>query len=150
MSADETRQLVERYYGAPSADFYREDAEFHDMSQPRPLRGRDEIAAFLRMFHHDAFPGGSYEVRTVVAEDAHAAVEWVFRGVNTGSAMGGPATGRAVEFPGVSVYRVSGGAIDAVHVYYDTGRLATQLGLTGGRIPSTERERWFEWWRERG
>lgn len=150
MSAEQTRRLLESYFQSPSPDLYAEDAEFHDMSQPRPLRGRQEIGDFLRMFHEEAFPGGGYELRSLLVEESSAAAEWTFRGVNTGAAMGGPATGRAVEFHGSTHYQLSDGRITRARVYYDTGSLASQLGLTGSRLPNTERERWFEWWRERG
>jgi hypothetical protein len=39
MSAAENEQLVRRYFERVDADFYTEDAELHDMSQPEPLKG---------------------------------------------------------------------------------------------------------------
>lgn len=146
MSAKENHELVQRYFQGPNADFFTEDAQLHDTSQPQPLRGRTAIAAFLQMFLGEAFPDGAYELHNVITDQRCAMAEWTFRGTNTGPAMGDPPTGRLVEFSGVSVYEVQDGRFRRARIYYDTGRLADQLGFTGGRIPATERARWDEWW----
>lgn len=149
MSALANQQLVRDYFRNPSADAFTADALLHDTSQPHPLRGRDSIEAFLRMLLQEAFPDGAYEVHAVLADERCAMAEWTFRGTNTGPVMEFPATGRAVEFSGVSVYEFEGESFSHVRIYYDTGTLADQLGLTGGRIPVSERSRWTEWWAER-
>lgn len=150
MSAEANRQLLQEYFRQPDADFFAENAQLHDISQPRPLRGRDFIRAFLRLFLREAFPDGAYELHSLVADERFAVAEWTFRGTHTGSAMGAEPTGRRVEFSGVSVYEVEKGRFARARIYYDTGNLADQLGFVGGRIPSTERDRWTEWWEGEG
>ncbi len=148
MSAAENEQLVRRYFDDLDADFYSEDAELHDISQPRPLRGRQAIRAFLAMYLGEAFPEGAYEVNHVFADEQGAAVEWTFRGSNTGPLMGVPASLRAVEFSGVSVYRIDRGRFTHARIYYDSATVAEQLGLFGQRLPRSEREQWQHWWQE--
>lgn len=145
MPSQATQQLVREYFRSPSADFFAGEAQLHDTSQPRALRGREEIAAFLRLFR-EAFPDGAYELHTVLADGERAAAEWTFRGTHSGPAMEVPATGRSVEFSGVSVYEVEGSRFLRARIYYDTGTLADQLGFTGDRLPPSERSRWSEWW----
>lgn len=145
MPAERNREIIRGYLRRPTAEAYAQDAELHDTSQPAPFRGHAEIGAFLEMFL-EAFPEGEYELHSLLADGDAVAAEWTFRGVNRGSAMGHPPTGRAVEFAGASVYDLRDGRIQRARVYYDTGRLAEQLGLTGARIPASERLRWQEWW----
>lgn len=146
MSAQANQQLIRKYFQNVSADFFAEDAQLHDTSQPRPLKGRESIRAFLRIFLDEAFPDGAYELHSVIADERCGMAEWTFRGTNTGAVMDSPATGRSVEFSGVSVYEIEDGRFRRARIYYDTGNLAEQLGFTGGRIPQTERGRWTEWW----
>jgi steroid delta-isomerase-like uncharacterized protein len=149
MSAASNEQLIRRYFENVDADFYTENAELHDMSQPRPLKGRAAIRAFLQMYLGEAFPTGGYQVNRVFADDGGAAAEWTFRGSNTGPLMGVPPTQRAVEFSGVSVYEIEDGLFTRARIYYDSGALAEQLGLFGQRLPRSEREQWHHWWSER-
>ena len=149
MTARSNQQLVRDYLRELSADYFAEDAQLHDTSQPAPLRGRDSIRSFLRMFAGEAFPDGAYEVHNVVADDRCAVAEWTFRGTQSGPAMGAPATGRRVEFSGVSVYEIADGAFTRARIYYDTGTLADQLGFSGDRLPLSERSRWSDWWEGR-
>lgn len=148
MSAQANEKLIREYLASPSGEFFAENAQFHDISQPEPLRGRDSIRTFLKMFFGEAFPDGAYQLHSAIADDRHAMVEWTFRGTHTGSLMGAPPTGRVVEFSGVSVYEIENGKFARARIYYDTGNLADQLGLTGGRIPQTERIRWVDWWEQ--
>jgi steroid delta-isomerase-like uncharacterized protein len=150
MPAAENEQLVRRYFDRIDADFYSEDAELHDISQPHPLRGREAIRAFLTMYLDEAFPEGAYQVNRIFADEGGAAVEWTFRGANTGPLMGVPATLRAVEFSGVSVYEIEQGLLTRARIYYDSATLAEQLGLFGQRLPRSERDQWQDWWREQG
>lgn len=145
MPVQTNEQLVRDYFRSPGPEPFVEDAQLHDTSQPGPLRGRESIGAFLRMFH-DAFPDGAYELHHVVADAALCMAEWTFRGINTGPAMGVPPTGRRVEFSGVSVFEIQGGRFARGRIYYDTGTLADQLGLTGERVPRSERSAWADWW----
>ena len=43
-----------------------------------------------------------------------------------------PATGRSVDFPFVGVFKVEGGKISSIRLYYDQIEIFTQLGLVPG------------------
>jgi len=43
-----------------------------------------------------------------------------------------PATGKALDFPFVGVFRVEGGKISSIRLYYDQIEIFTQLGLMPG------------------
>jgi predicted ester cyclase len=58
-----------------------------------------------------AFPDLAVTDEFTVASGDIVAVRWTARGTNHGDYMGVPATGKPVEFTGVSMYRVEGGAI---------------------------------------
>lgn len=139
MSASHNQSLIRRYFAGIDADYYAEDAELHDMSQERPLRGRAAIREFLRMYLGEAFPEGEYQLHRVFADETGAAAEWTFRGTNSGPLLGVEPTHRAVEFSGVSLYDIADGLFTRVRVYYDTGALADQLGLVGHRLPRSVR-----------
>ena len=148
MSGRTHEQLLRDYFRQVSADYYTADAVLRDMSSPGPLHGREAIRRFLRMYLEEGFPDGRYELHRVMSDAGGVMAEWTFRGTNTGPLMGTEPTGRRVEFSGVSVYEVEGELFSRARIYYDTGALADQLGLTGGRVPPGERARWGEWWED--
>jgi predicted ester cyclase len=58
-----------------------------------------------------AFPNGYVTTEELIAEGEKVVERFSFRGTNTGSFMGAPATGKKVMFTGVSVFRVANGKI---------------------------------------
>jgi steroid delta-isomerase-like uncharacterized protein len=77
-----------------------------------------------------AFHDLSFEVVTVIAASAESvAVQWMMRGTHTGAMGPLNATGRTVVLPGVDVFRLRDGLIEAIEGYYDTGSLNRQLGI---------------------
>lgn len=132
MSAQDNIKIVQGYLANHDPRFMAEDATFQDYSQPEPLRGREAIGAMLDMFYHTAFSEARAEVRNLVADDRSVVLEFTFHGVNTGSLMGMPPTGRRVEVPMCAIYDVEGGIIRRARLYYDSATMARQLGLTPG------------------
>jgi heme-degrading monooxygenase HmoA len=55
--------------------------------------------------------------------------EWVMRGVNSGSMMGLPPTGRTVEVRGVDIAIVEDGKLRSVQGYFDSAEVPRALGL---------------------
>jgi steroid delta-isomerase-like uncharacterized protein len=79
------------------------------------------------------------ESRDVVlfADREHVVEEARYTGTHTGtwrdpSGVEIPATGRKLDFPFVGVFRVEGGKISAIRIYYDQIEVLTQLGLMPG------------------
>lgn len=129
MSAAETLRVVQEYLEGHAVEWLSEDVEFRDMTRPGPMRGRDEVAAFLGLFFGQVFSEARIEqVRLTPAEDRVCA-EWTFRGRHTGSLAGESPTGRNVVQPMACVYEVEGGEIRRARLYYDASGLAAQLGV---------------------
>ncbi len=78
-----------------------------------------------------AFPDGIWTVEDLVAGDDKVAVRWSFKGTQLGDlpVFGLPATGNAVSFAGITIYRVANGLITEIWDAYDKVPLLQQLGL---------------------
>src|SRR6201999_2601095 len=88
---------------------------YSDPTTPGPLTGA-AIGAYASGLW-GAFPDLSFEMERVMEGDGGVlSAEWVMRGVNSGSMMGLPPTGRAVEVRGVDIAVVEDGRLRH-HVY---------------------------------
>jgi steroid delta-isomerase-like uncharacterized protein len=76
-----------------------------------------------------AFPDLKITVDKQVAEGDLVAVRWTARGTNTGAGNGIPATGRAVEITGTTLFRIADGRIAEEWTSADSLGLMKQLGL---------------------
>ena len=126
----ETRRVFDAYAENHDPTYYAEDATFTDMSNPgQPVVGREAIGRFLATFYGRAF---SNAVPTEVAKlvDGNLVMlEFEFSGDHTGDLFGIPATGKHVEMPMMSVYRIDDGKIQWARLYYDSASLMRQLGM---------------------
>lgn len=93
----------------------------------------------------EAFPDLDITVEKQVAEQDLVAVHWTARGTNTGTGNGIPATGRAVEMTGTTLFRMDDGRIAEEWTCANSLGLMNQLGLlatpaappaTGGSSPA--------------
>jgi steroid delta-isomerase-like uncharacterized protein len=77
-----------------------------------------------------AFPDLSFEITSkgLVGENLVGA-QWTMRGVNNGSMMGLPPTGKSVMVLGADFIRIGGGKIQTVDGYFDSRDVPEQLGL---------------------
>ncbi|GAB3513901.1 hypothetical protein GCM10027400_22870 [Pseudoxanthomonas daejeonensis] len=76
-----------------------------------------------------AFPDLDITVDKQVAERELVAVRWSARGTNTGAGNGIPATGRAVQITGTTLFRMADGRIAEEWTCADSLGLMKQLGL---------------------
>jgi len=76
-----------------------------------------------------AFPDLKITVEKQVAERDLVAVHWTARGTNTGTGNGIPATGRAVEMTGTTLFRLDEGRIAEEWTCANSLGLMRQLGL---------------------
>ena len=137
MSAAETLRVVQGYLDGHAVEWLSEDVEFRDMTRPGPMRGRDEVAAFLKLFIGQVFSEARIEqVRLTPAEDRVCA-EWTFRGRHTGTLAGETPSGRDVAQPMACLYEVEGGEIRRARLYYDAAGLGTQLGIGASPAAAT-------------
>jgi steroid delta-isomerase-like uncharacterized protein len=79
-----------------------------------------------------AFPDARGTITSKVIEGHRGAAEIVWRGTNTGSLMGQPATGRAVTVRAVAVLETDGSKITRSSHYIDLAGMMAQLGQTTG------------------
>ncbi len=77
----------------------------------------------------EAFPDLNITVDLQVAENDLVAVSWTARGTNTGSGNGIPATGRAVQINGTTLFRLDDGKIAEEWTCANSLGLMRQLGL---------------------
>ena len=77
----------------------------------------------------EAFPDLNITVDRQVAERDLVAVRWTARGTNTGAGNGIPATGRAVQITGTTLFRMADGRIAEEWTCADSLGLMKQLGL---------------------
>ncbi len=77
---------------------------------PEPARSADEFKQVLRMVH-TAFPDLKLGFDDTVAEGDRVAVRWTLSGTHKGDMMGIPATGKAVRWTGMTMYRIVDGKV---------------------------------------
>ena len=77
----------------------------------------------------DAFPDLRITVEKQVAERDLVAVHWTARGTNTGTGNGIPATGRAVQITGTTLFRLDEGRIAEEWTCANSLGLMRQLGM---------------------
>jgi predicted ester cyclase len=94
------------------------------------FHGREEIVGMWRGWF-TAFPDVASETHRIFSSKGAFALEWTERGTNSGEfALAGthlPATGRRLEWTGISRYEVVAGLIDQVSYYIDPTPLMSIL-----------------------
>jgi steroid delta-isomerase-like uncharacterized protein len=113
------------------AKLYSADATYRDPEVE--LQGREAIAERARALEAP-FSGASYEVVSLLADGARAALEWRYQATNHGrillpSGTELPATAKDVDLRGISIFDFEDGRITAQRSYWDSFSLYHQLGL---------------------
>ena len=99
----------------------------HDGS-PQPLRGPEGFK-LLTLGFRSAFSDIRLEIEDMLAEGDKVAARWRFRGTNSGSFMGMPPTGKAVDVKATGIFRVVDGKVADNWVNLDFLGLMQQLGV---------------------
>ena len=79
-----------------------------------------------------AFPDLKMTVQMMLADADTVTVVWLAKGTNTGTGNGLPATGKAVDGRGITIWRIVGGRIREEWSEFDQLQLMQQLGLLPG------------------
>lgn len=128
-------QAIERWNAADRdgwAVLYTDDVAYEG-----PGGARISGLANLKEWYFDALltaapDRGSADV-VLFADGDHVVEQARYTGTHTGAwrTPDGeiPATGRTLDFPFVGVFRVEGGKISSIRIYYDQVEVFTQLGL---------------------
>lgn len=131
-STDPRKAVVRRFYGAFNDG--REDAlddllapDYLDFGGAPPREGVEAARANLRDLLA-GFDDVRFDIEDLLAEGDLVAVRWTGRMVHAREFLGYPATGRAVAFSGVTLYRLRGDRIVEAHPAQDLFGLVRQLG----------------------
>ncbi len=94
---------------------------------PAPVKGPEEFKQLVRIYL-TAFPDVHLSVHDVISSGDRVVVRWSSHGTNTGPYMGFPPTGRQMEMPGISIFRMEGDKVATEWEQFDTFDLMRQLG----------------------
>jgi predicted ester cyclase len=128
MAASET---IHRYIDAlidrgDYARFFAPDVRCSIEGTDQRATGPAEVEQMIRFMHEQAFDARP-ELKTLIVEGNHAAIEADFVGVHTGEFAGMPATGRSVRVPYAVVYDHEDETITALRLYMPMQALVAQL-----------------------
>ncbi len=143
LRAEFQRQIEALYTGDLTVDkVFTEDAEVVMPGRP-PIKGREAIADFVRLFLV-AFPDYALTIQSLVAEGDKIALEFNSAGTHTGPLrLPGrevPATGKRFSHAGVVIAtRDKNGKLTSYREYFDRLEFMIQLGLipTPARAPAS-------------
>ena len=133
MSTEQNKQLVERMLTVIGGDnaagienIFALNWVNHDPSLP-PMQGREGARQLVSLFA-SAFSSMYIHIEDAVSEGDKVACRFRFGGVNTGSFMGMPATGKKVEVTATGIFRIADGQLTDNWVNLDALGMMQQLG----------------------
>jgi len=77
---------------------------------PQIIRGTQMLRKVMEGFR-SAFPDSGIIIEEEIAEDDKVVIRWSFSGTHQGSLLGIPATGKKVNWTGITIYRIVDGKI---------------------------------------
>ena len=110
-------------------EMFAEEGVAHGLADETgaPLRGPANFRVFHSRFR-EAFPGVEVVVEDTISEGDKVAARCTVRARHEGNTLGFDATGRAVEFTGMTFSRVRGGKIVEAWNNFDFMSMYQQLG----------------------
>lgn len=120
-------------------EIFADDFVWH--SNDGPPMDREAWRQFVGAYMN-AFPDVHFTTKTVIAEGDLVLHDWRATGTHTGGGLGIPATGRAIDIGGASMYRVHGGRIVEGWSLYNRVGMNQQLGLMPGGGTAVEASSW--------
>ncbi len=117
MGADANKALVRRVFdevipaGVPARmrAVVAEDFLDHDPlpGQPAGVAGAEYVVANMAGGHPDI----RFEIHDLLAEDDRVTIRWTMRGTRSGTFLGQPPTGEAVELSAIVIFRIADGKL---------------------------------------
>ncbi len=95
---------------------------------PEEVRGPQGLAAMVQVYR-DALSGLNVTIEQQFTEGDYVATRTTIRGRHDGDLMGAPATGRDVEFGGLTISRCRDGKIEEEWELVDVTTLLRQVGV---------------------
>lgn len=135
----ENKTLVQRWFvevwnkgrAAVIHEMLADDAVVHGLGPD--LRGAADFQRFHSAYR-DAYPDVTIEIEDLVAEGDIVAVRWSASGTHQGDGLGFPATGKQVQFSGMTFVRVADGKLAEGWNNFDQLGMFHQLGVVN--LPS--------------
>ena len=133
MSTETNKAIVRRYFEQVFnehrrdlvEEFLAENIELHGSGL---APGLEVVKQWLTMFAA-AFPDGHMTIEDVVAEEDRVVARTTFNGTHRGEMQGIPATGKTVDIPGITIFRLDNGKIAEGWLLNDNLGLMQQLGV---------------------
>jgi predicted ester cyclase len=98
------------------ADYFADDVTIDVVGSGQTGQGRAAVEGMIRYIHEQAFDARA-EVKSLIVDGDHAALEADFVGRHIGEFAGVAATGRDLRVPYSVVYDLDGGRIKALRIY---------------------------------
>ncbi|MCA1615645.1 MAG: ester cyclase [Acidobacteria bacterium] len=146
--SEENKALVRRWFeevwnkGRAEAidELFAADGTAHGLADAggEPLRGPAGFKPFFQRFR-DAFPDIEVTVEDVITEGDKVAARCSVRGAHRGDSLGFAASGRAVEFTGMTFARVRDGQIVEAWNNFDFMAMFQQLGALQLSAPAEDK-----------
>ena len=96
---------------------------------PSPINGREGARQFM-LAYVKAFPDLHLDVAQTLSDGEFVTTRWTAKGTHRGELMGIPPTNRRVITNGCTVSQIRSGKTVHEWLYWDTGHLLKQLGVT--------------------
>jgi len=100
----------------------------HIPAMPGPVQGPEAFKQLIASYR-TAYPDVHVTVEDVIEDERRVVVRWTSHGTNTGSLMGMPPTGRVIEVPGISIFRLEDDKVAEEWEGFDTLAMMQQLGV---------------------
>lgn len=137
MTTQANKQIVQQFYDSLEDEDYvaaenlcHPDFVFY-LQLDQPINGVDGFIASEKK-NFDAFPGFSFKIEKMIAEDDLVAAYTVFEGTHTGGpAEGIQPTGKKVRFSLFMLLKIADGKIIEKRAHFDRVDIRRQLGQSG-------------------
>jgi steroid delta-isomerase-like uncharacterized protein len=141
MSAEQNKAIITRWVedawnggdfsSVPST--YVPDYTLNDVSLPKPINRREELADFIATFRR-GMPDLRMTIDQYVAEGETVAWRFHVEGTQTGELFGAPASGRRIHTAGVVISCFENGLWKEDYSFWDVMTMLRQMGV----IPETQ------------
>ncbi|MBN2332425.1 MAG: ester cyclase [Deltaproteobacteria bacterium] len=135
MPTEENKAIARRFiqvWGSGELDLIDELAApaltVHYPILPHVIRGGKTFKKLLHGFR-SSFPDATLHVEEEIAEDDKVVIRWRFSGTHQGDFLNIPATGKKVQWTGITIYHIVDGKVAAEKGEEDFLGLLCQLGL---------------------
>jgi steroid delta-isomerase-like uncharacterized protein len=132
MSLEDNKALVRSLYEAINKrNFVAFDEilapDYVHLSSPEYRFNREQLKEAIRSIFLAAFPDLRAEINEMIAEEDKVMARWTQSGTHLGAFMGIAATGKAVSYSGINIFRVVNGQIIEDTPYWSFEPLMQQL-----------------------